>query len=191
MLKRIWIGLLCILLLAVTLKEEGVGLPTNPTGYVVDSGGPTAYGIDTPTLEHAHRLGLTAATEVTQLTPLDVGRIYEALYWDTSRAADIPAPLDLAHFDAFVNMQPWEAWKVLQRALGVADDGVPGPVTMDAAGAGDPLVAAEAQLQQRVAVYRQIATHTPSEAKCLREWLVRCQHIATACGVADPTREQA
>ena len=67
-----------------------------------------------------------------------VRRIYRQGYWDRCRCEDLPYhPLRLAVFDAAVNSGPGQSIKWLQAELGVAADGVIGPVTLAALAAVD------------------------------------------------------
>jgi lysozyme family protein len=60
-------------------------------------------------------------------------RIYREDYWDRIKADQLPDHLRFHVFDAAVNSGPGQAVKWLQRAAGVAQDGVIGPKTMSAA----------------------------------------------------------
>lgn len=102
-------------------------------GYVDhpdDPGGKTRYGI---TEAVAREVGYKG--DMREL-PLDLAkRIYRAKYWDEVQADYLPAGIRYAMFDAAVNSGPGQAVRWLQRAVGVADDGILGPKTMAAAGA--------------------------------------------------------
>src|SRR5690606_18718456 len=71
--------------------------------------------------------------ELKKLTVADVRPIYYKRYWVPSRAADLPPPLALMHFDAAVNHGVGNAARMLQRSLGVTVDGIIGPQTLAAA----------------------------------------------------------
>lgn len=95
-----------------------------------DKGGATRFGI---TEEVARRIGYKG--DMREL-PLDLAKqIYKRDYWDAVRADQLPAGVRYAVFDAAVNSGVGQATKWLQRALGVRDDGVIGPVTLAAANA--------------------------------------------------------
>lgn len=96
-------------------------------GYVNDPhdpGGATIYGITRrdhpdlwldgpPTLEMAKQR-------------------YLERYWYPAQCDKLPAPFDLLVFDSAVNQGIRPAVRILQRALGVADDGVIGKITISA-----------------------------------------------------------
>jgi lysozyme family protein len=110
------------------LKHEG-----NFSDHAADPGGKTRFGI---TEAVAREVGYRG---VMRELPLDLAkRIYKVRYWDTVKAEQLPAAIRYTVFDAAVNSGPGQAVKWLQRALGVADDGVIGPKTIAAANATNP-----------------------------------------------------
>lgn len=58
--------------------------------------------------------------------------IYEKDYWSPIKAEQLPANLRFHVFDAAANSGPGQAIKWLQRAAGVAQDGIIGPRTISA-----------------------------------------------------------
>lgn len=113
--------------LALALVHEG--------GYVdhpADPGGATNLGVTIGTL--SDWLGRPASkAEVRALTKAAVAPIYRKNYWDRVRGDELPAGVDYCVFDFAVNSGPGRAIPSLQRAIGVADDGKVGPVTLAAA----------------------------------------------------------
>ena len=97
-----------------------------------DSGGPTKYGITHKTL--AAHLGKpsVAAERVQALTLAEAETIYRKSYWVQSGGDVLPKGLDYAAFDFGVNSGPHRAVKVLQKVLGVAQDGWIGEKTLAA-----------------------------------------------------------
>lgn len=106
-------------------------------GYVdhpADRGGPTNYGITQGTLT-AWRGEQATASDVQDLTPDEARAIYRERYWirpGLDRLADLPPLLVEFLFDTGVHSGPRMAVRLLQRAAGVSDDGVIGPVTKGA-----------------------------------------------------------
>lgn len=89
-------------------------------GYVNhpdDPGGETKYGITKR--DHPH-------LDIKNLTVADAKAIYKQNYWLAARCDDLPWPLSLYVFDAAVNQGPGTAVRLLQKSLGVAQDGVIG-----------------------------------------------------------------
>jgi lysozyme family protein len=64
------------------------------------------------------------------LTLEDAGNIYKREYWDKCCCDDLPSAIATALFDTAVNVGNHQAKLLLQRALGVNDDGIIGPITM-------------------------------------------------------------
>jgi lysozyme family protein len=134
--------------LAIVLKHEG-GYVNHPS----DPGGETNYGI---TKAVAQRNGYHGDMRA---IPMDVvARIYRKDYWDAVRADELPAAVRYAIFDGAVNSGPGQAAKWLQRAVGVADDGKIGPMTLAAAKAQDPEALLRKMLAQRLRFMTGLST---------------------------------
>lgn len=109
------------------LKHEG--------GYVnhpADPGGMTNLGVTQRVWEDwvGHPV---EEKEMRALTPAIVAPMYKKKYWDKVRGDDLPTGVDLAVFDFAVNSGPGRAAKMLQRVLGLPEDGAIGPKTLAAA----------------------------------------------------------
>lgn len=103
-----------------------------------DPGGPTNRGITLATFARHLGHSLTPANRDRNIQLLKsisddtVRAIYLTRYWMPSRAREMPAGVDLMHFDASVNNGLTGAAKILQAAVRVEVDGEIGPVTMAA-----------------------------------------------------------
>jgi lysozyme family protein len=64
------------------------------------------------------------------LTPELVAPLYKKKYWDKVCGDALPTGVDLAVFDLAVNSGPGRAAKMLQKVLGVTQDGAIGPQTI-------------------------------------------------------------
>lgn len=113
------------------LRHEG-GFVQHPR----DPGGATNYGITRATLSRA-RGRPASINDVRRLTREEAASIYRRLYWDAVRADELPPGLDHAVFDLGVNSGSSRAVMMLQRVLGVEEDGIVGPVTRAAAREAD------------------------------------------------------
>lgn len=105
--------------LAFVLAHEG--------GYVADLGdgaGETHFGITQRSYPHV---------DIKALTEADAAAIYRRDYWDALGLEQLPPAVAVVAFDAAVNHGPKTSVRLLQQALGVAVDGVIGPVTAQAA----------------------------------------------------------
>jgi lysozyme family protein len=149
--------------LAFAMKWE-VGGDMRDGGYTDDPrdpGGKTKWGISHRSYPHL---------DIAALTYQDARDIYIADYWLTSgrqrSCCDrMPWPLNAVHFDCAVNVGNWKITKageplfhgranmILQRALGVDDDGVIGPLTLAALREQDPVEVAKRAVQQRDMYY--------------------------------------
>ena len=110
---------------AKTVNHEG--------GYVNDTrdpGGETKYGIS----KRAY-----PALDIAMLTLEDAEAIYRRDYWAPAGCDAVPDAIKSDLFDTAVNAGVGRAIRLLQRAVGAAEDGVIGPKTLAAINATDPL----------------------------------------------------
>ena len=95
-------------------------------GYVDDPndrGGRTKYGISQKAYPDMDLANLTRAQAMS---------LYRRDYWDACKCSLLPWPWSLYVFDCAVNQGPKVAVKLMQRVLGVTDDGIIGPKTLAA-----------------------------------------------------------
>jgi len=117
---------------AEVLRHEG-GFVQHPR----DPGGATKFGVTWEALA-AFRECSVSVDDVRNLTQAEAKTIYRRRFWDAVRSGDLPPGLDLAVFDFAVHSGPARAVRMLQDSLGVAADGIVGPVTLEAARRADP-----------------------------------------------------
>lgn len=101
-------------------------LISNEGGYVLDSrdpGGETQYGISKRSYP---------ALDIKALTLADAKGIYKRDFWDRAQCDKLAPVLAFQVFDAAVNSGIGQSIRFLQRAVGVADDGSVGPMTLAA-----------------------------------------------------------
>lgn len=110
------------------LHHEG-GLSQDPR----DTGGITNFGIS---IRFAGSIqfdidgdGKTTPYDIKALTRTHAVNIYRTHFWDTLYCDLLPAGVDLLAFDGAVNQGVGRITRLLQRATGLKDDGVAGPVT--------------------------------------------------------------
>ncbi|MCC6718730.1 MAG: glycoside hydrolase family 108 protein [Acetobacteraceae bacterium] len=164
--------------LAVVLDKEG-GFADQPA----DRGGPTNMGITWRTL--ADWRGLAAdelspdgrahlIDDLRALTRREAGEIYRANYWLPMRCGDLPPAAAMMTFDFGVNAGPRTAVKLLQRVIGVTDDGALGPRTLAAVQAIDPATLVDQLAAARLAYYRGLADFPSFGAG----WVARTEQVA-------------
>ena len=110
--------------LKALLKHEG-GYVNHPS----DPGGMTNLGVTKRVWEEwvGHEVD---EKQMRALTPELVAPLYKKKYWDKVCGDELPTGLDLSVFDLAVNSGPGRAAKMLQKVLGVTQDGAIGPQTI-------------------------------------------------------------
>ncbi|MPZ55011.1 MAG: hypothetical protein GEU91_00665 [Rhizobiales bacterium] len=134
------------------LAHEG-GYSNHPS----DPGGPTNFGITIIDYRKYLKPDATAA-DVKAMRLDEAKAIYRAKYWDAMRCDELPAGVDYCVFDYGVNSGIGRAPKVLQRVVGVADDGRIGPLTLAAVRAREPATIVAAICGERLAFLQRLKT---------------------------------
>ena len=130
------------------LKHEG-GYSNDPH----DTGGETNFGI---TKAVARTYGYSGSMR--NIPANVVEKIYKSQYWDAMSCDNFQFAIAFQLFDAAVNHGLLNARKILQRAVGVKDDGVIGLISL-AAIRNQPLFALINLFNaERIAFYTQIST---------------------------------
>ncbi len=152
--------------LTTLLKYEG-----GFSDHATDPGGKTRFGI---TEAVAREVGYRG--DMRDL-PIDLAkRIYKERYWDEVRADELPEAVRYAVFDAAVNSGVRQAIRWLQRAVGVRDDGVIGPITLSAVRATNPQALLRRFLSQRL----RFMTDLPTWPTFGRGWARRIADLMEA-----------
>lgn len=142
------------------IKTEG-GYVNDPD----DMGGETNYGITKRTYPEV---------DVKNLTIEQAMSIYRTDYWDANHCGELPPEFALFLFDSAVQHRPSTAVKLLQGAVGAAQDGVIGPntiaITQQASGNEYMLTRAFAE---RARYYHRIVMSKPEQDKFIVGWLRR------------------
>lgn len=84
--------------------------------------------------------------------------IYRSGYWLPPKCGQLPAGVDAAIYDYSVNSGIGRSRKVLQRLVGVPNDGVIGPLTLAAVGKRDPKQLVNAICDERLAFLQRLRT---------------------------------
>ena len=165
--------------LKVILRFEG-GYSDDPT----DRGGSTNHGITQKTYDsYRYDLGFSDRP-VKLITDDEVTSIYKMRYWFAAKCPVLPEPIDLYTFDASVQHGPSRAIKQLQRALGVAEDGLWGPHCIDALNeeiAADRIKELASHLIAiRLDFYDAIVDHDPTQERFIVGWKSRMTKLESA-----------
>lgn len=140
-------------------------------GYVnhpKDPGGETKYGIS----KRAY-----PREDIKNLTKTRAAFLYRRDYWDRCRCDDLPFYLACMLFDDAINAGPGSAIPRFQRAIGVADDGIIGPVTKKTANTVNGMEALSRYRNKREVFYRRLRNF-PTFG---RGWLRRLQKTYDFC----------
>lgn len=119
--------------LAAVLVHEG-GYVNHPR----DPGGATNKGVTQRVYDDFRQRKGLPPRSVRSLEQSEVEAIYRKQYWDTVKGDELPKGVDYCVFDFAVNSGTHRASRYLQRAVGAAEDGQIGPVTLKAVNAMEP-----------------------------------------------------
>lgn len=121
-------------------------------GYVSDArdpGGETKFGISKRSYPHIDIRNLSRESAVA---------IYRHDFWDRVQGDKLPRQLAFQALDAAVNHGIGNSVRWMQRAAGVADDGVIGPVTLAAVGRAEPTDLVLRFNAERLRFYARLST---------------------------------
>jgi len=147
-----------------------LGVEGGDSNDPLDPGGRTRFGISAT----AH-----PEVDLENLTPEQAKAIYQRNYWNPCRCSELPESIALAVFDCAVNQGVPAAGRLLQRSLGIPEDGVIGPATTKAAQAALP-----SEIVTRFVCYRwdrYYSTPQPQRDRFLRGWTHRVVRLLSEC----------
>jgi lysozyme family protein len=156
--------------LGAVLVHEG-GFTNNPR----DPGGATNKGVTQRVYDDWRLHEKLAPRSVRHINDYEVGAIYRKRYWDACRCDDLPAGVDYCVFDFAVNSGTNRAARYLQKAAGVLDDGMIGPVTIAAVRAEDSVAIIEKVCAARLNFLRQLTIFDAFG----RGWTRRVEEVCT------------
>lgn len=158
------------------IRREG-GFVNDPS----DSGGATNMGITRTTLK-AWRERPVTIRDIKNLTPSEARAIYRDRYIKAPGLDRLPADLQPVMIDAAVHQGPHAAVSLLQNVLNtvrsapIDNDGIIGPITIDAAHESLNRMGADLLLsviEERRRFYYRLTAQTPALQKFLKGWLRR------------------
>lgn len=150
------------------LEHEG-GYVNHPS----DPGGETNFGITKAT---AKAFGYNGSMKNIPMSVVE--DIYKKQFWDKIKADNFPLVFAFQYFDAAVNHGIGNANKMLQRAVGVKDDGAVGPVTLNAVEKYSSHQLASKFLSKRVSFYTSLKTFNTFGKGWMNRVAINLQHLA-------------
>ncbi len=160
---------------AETVGEEG-GFTADPADRGNWTGGSIGLGACRGT-----KFGISAASypalDIASLSLADAKAIYARDYWAPIQGDKLPPALAMIVFDAAVNAGVGTAIRWLQGALGVARDGILGPLTVAS-------VPASLEKLKTLCAEFQAArlASLPADPRFLRGWQTRVCRVSLAAG---------
>lgn len=120
------------------------------------------------------KFGISAMTypklDIKNLTVEQAKAIYKKDFWDALGMDRFPTALQFQLFDAAINHSWRRTVQILQRAVGVTDDGVIGPKTIAAVNAEELNDLLMNFLAERIEYFTKLSTF----ATYAKGWMVRC-----------------
>jgi lysozyme family protein len=154
-------------------QTEG-GYANNPN----DKGGETNMGITKDTLNAAKKAGIINHSDSKSLTRNEASDIYKKMYWEPTRAGDMPPGIGFQVFDMAVLHGPSKAIRTLQAALGLKPTGKADQATVDAVWAADPRGLISEIKERKQGMYYSIAEKDPAQREFLKGWTNRNNRVA-------------
>lgn len=114
--------------------------------------------------------------EMKAITKDDAAKFYQEKYWQPIKGDTLPVGVDCALFDCAVNMGVGRAVRLLQRSLGVSEDGIIGPQTMQAVEDMNPRTLITDFCDTRSAFYQQL----PDFSRYGKTWTRRVANVEKA-----------
>jgi lysozyme family protein len=122
---------------------------------------PTRFGITQSVYDAFRHLRGLPPRSVAQITQDEYVVIYSGNYWGVIHASQLPDGLDLVLFQLAVNVGTGRAAKILQRVLGVTEDGAIGPATLAAVASFSPSDLIDEVLNAQDAYYDDLVRSNP------------------------------
>lgn len=154
--------------LAAVLKDEG-GNDDDPQ----DHGGRTSRGITQREYDRWRTSAGLPTRDVWTADDSEIRTIYHDDYW-LPWGDQFPVGLDYMFFDICVNAGTHRATILLQRTLGVTEDGHIGPITLGKLAGADPGTLVRMYDTVKRAFYNSL-----NQLRFIKGWLNRCDHVVS------------
>jgi lysozyme family protein len=118
------------------VESQTMSMPDFEHSYIVVVGGIEKIGVVTQDSGGLTKDGISQKAypklDIANLTPEQAKDIYLTDYWQAAHCDNLPWPLSMFVFDSAVNQGVEKAVRLVQRAVGVPEDGFLGPNSMAA-----------------------------------------------------------
>lgn len=164
--------------LGITLQFEG-GLSDNRS----DKGGKTMKGVTQNTYDAWRNQNLQRPQDVALISDQEVATIYKDYYWKPAKCDLLLFPVAACVFDVAVNSGVSTATKLMQRVLGLQEDGRPGPLTQDRYNripATRILELVAQYTEARVKYYTSVCKRNNSQLAFIDGWIMRAIKLERA-----------
>lgn len=150
------------------IRREGSTYTNDP----VDGGGPTRYGITLKKLAEWRKMPYLTPWDVEHMEEQEARDIYRVEYVAPWGFISSPRLREFL-IDSGVNHGVLRAVKLLQRSLGVDDDGVVGVATRNALANIDGETLRLRAIAERMKFYGRLVNHDHDQARFIEGWLNR------------------
>lgn len=106
-----------------------------------------------------------------------VQAVYRGRYWNQVCCDDMPALMRYPVFNACVNLGPIQTTKLLQKSVGVSQDGKLGPITLSEIRHTDTNILYHAFMTHWRAFYKSLVAAKPECGVYLNGWLSRVDNV--------------
>ncbi len=148
--------------------------------HPADKGGPTRWGVTLDTLSE-WRGKPVDHEDVRMLSQEEAKSIYRDRYIVKPGFAELPDPLRGLVVDCAVNHGVTRAAQWLQKAAGIAADGIIGPASQSALAVCDTNILYRKVLATRIRFFGRIVTDNPKQAVFAAGWNARAASFVESC----------
>ena len=136
-----------------------------------DNGGITNYGVSLRFLKSVDKNA--TKEDIVNMTKDKASKLFKQHFWDKCQCGKLNPMIAIAVYDFAVNAGVSQSVKLLQRVVGVKDDGVMGETTIKATKEMSPNIIVFGFFLLREDFYRNLAQRNPSQKKFLAGWNAR------------------
>jgi lysozyme family protein len=120
--------------------------------------------------------------DIKNLDQDDAVDIYRKDFWNANKYGSMPPSIAAKMLEMSANLGGSQANKLLQRALGVKDDGIVGEKTLAATNKADEQQILDALVGSQTSFYKDLVKKNPVRKKWINNWLKRASSIPVPAG---------